>query len=204
MHLGVDPRPLRQAGDDGPQTAVPEAEHRQRCVLDLDEGMVEVGPVAGDLLDLAHEPAQQVELVWRLVDQHASALGRPLAAPGVGLVVGPVAPAEHREDTQHRRPDLAGVDCRLHAPDRLVEAALTDDAQPRPRPARRGKHGVTVSEAGGQRLLDQGVYSRLGGRDYRGGMQWMGSADEHRLGPRVFEHLAEIGVGAGPVPLAEG
>ena len=57
-------------------------------ILDLDGGMVEVGPVAADLGDLvAHEPAQQVEHVGRLVDEHAAALGVPAAAPGVGLVI---------------------------------------------------------------------------------------------------------------------
>ncbi len=120
VDLGVDAGALRQAGDHGAEAAVLEADHRQGRVLDFDVRVVEVRPAAADLVDLAHEPLQEIELVGRLVDQHAAAFAGPLAAPGIRLVIRLITPAEHRKDAERRRADLTCLDCRLHAQHRLV------------------------------------------------------------------------------------
>ena len=58
---------------------------------------------------------------------------------------------------------------------------LADDAQERAGPAGGGQHGIAVGQAGGQRLLDQGVDA--GGRrpDHRIGVQRMRRGDQHGL-----------------------
>ncbi len=132
--------------------------------------MIQVGPVTAYLVDLPHEPLQKVEVVRRLVNQDAAALGVPATAPRVGLIIGSVAPAEHLEDAEHGRADLGGVDGVLHAANRLVEAALADNAEVDARPPRRGEHGITVGQGGGQRFLNQDVNAGLGGRDRGGGV----------------------------------
>src|ERR1700722_8539443 len=153
MDLGEDPRLLRQAGDDGTEAAILEADHGQGGILDLDIWMIEIGPATANLVDLTHEPLQQIQLVRRLVHQNASPFRRPFAAPGVGLVVRLVAPAEHREDAQDRLADLAGVDGRLHALYQFIEATLTDDTQASAGLARRGEHGIAVRDRSGQWFL---------------------------------------------------
>ena len=76
--------------------------------------MVQVGPVAADFRDrVIHEPFEQVEHVGRLVDENAAAFGIPAAAPGIGLVIGRVAPAIHREGAEDRTADLAERRSRL-------------------------------------------------------------------------------------------
>src|SRR3712207_8004027 len=49
----------------------------------LDVGVVEVGPVAEQLVDGSHQPAEQIKLVRSLVHQHAAAFLVPGAAPGI-------------------------------------------------------------------------------------------------------------------------
>ena len=77
MHLGINARFLRQAGDDGKPT-VPFLNRRIAIVLSstATDGMVEVGPVAADLGDLLSSISQskEVDHVRRLVDKHAPAL----------------------------------------------------------------------------------------------------------------------------------
>jgi len=63
-----------------------------------------------------------------------------------------VAPAVHEEDAEGRGADLAGVDGVLHAPHRLVEAALADHAQAHARGVRRRDHRIAIRKRGCQRL----------------------------------------------------
>ena len=163
VNLRVDPRLLRQAGDDRAEPAVREPEDRHGRILDLDVRMVQVGPVAADLDDLVvHEPDQEVEHVGRLVHEDAAPLGVPLAPPGIGPIVGLVAPAIHGEGAEDRPADLARVDGLLHAPDRLVPPALADDTELDAVLPRRGEHRLAILEARRQRLLDQDVHAGLG------------------------------------------
>ena len=130
VHFCINSRFLGQAGDDRAQAALAEAEDGDGGILDLDGGVVQVSPVPADLVYLvAHQPCEQVEHMGRLVDEHAAAFGIPAAAPGIRAVVGWVAPAIHGERAQHRPADFARVDCVFHAFDRLVPAALADDAE---------------------------------------------------------------------------
>ena len=165
-------------------------------------GMIEVGPVAADLGDLVvHEPAQQVEHVRRLVDQHAAPLGVPLAAPGVGPVVRLVAPAIHRERAQHRPADLAGVDRLLHPPHRLVPPPLADDAELDPVLVRAAASIASQSS----RLAASGFSTRTctpasAATDRRPGVQRVRRADEDRLDAGLREHRRHVGVRPHAVP----
>src|SRR5262245_43147355 len=91
--------------------------------------MVQVGPIAGDFVDGAEKPLQQIELMWRLIDEDAATLGGPFAAPWIGAVIGFVAPAQARKRAQHRAADFSGIDCRLHALHRLKQPPLADYAE---------------------------------------------------------------------------
>src|SRR5262249_5987795 len=129
MHLGVDAGLLGNTGHVRAETAVLEAKHRHGGVVHFDGRMIEVGPVAADLGDRAHEPAKQVELMRRLIDKDAAALALPLAAPWVRLIVRWLAPTIHSKDAEDRLADFAGVDGCFHTGDRFVPAALTDNAE---------------------------------------------------------------------------
>ena len=178
VHLGVNSRFLRQAGDDRAQAAVAKPEDRDGAILDFDGRMVQVGPVAADLGHVVvHQPLKQVEHVGRLVDENAAAFGIPAAAPGIGLVVGRVAPAIHRERAQDRPADLAGVDRVFHAPHGLVPSPLADHAELGLVAASGREHGVAIGEARGQRLFDERVRAGLGSRDGRRGVQRMRRRD---------------------------
>ncbi len=144
--------------------------------------VIEVGPVAADFVDVAHQPLQEIELMRRLIDQDAAALGGPFAAPGIGLIVGGIAPAIHREHAEGGPADLACVDGSLHAQHRFVQPPLTDHAEFDPGTAGRGKHGVAIGETGSQRLFDQHVRAGLRRLDRRLGVQRMRRANHDGFG----------------------
>ena len=131
----------------------------------------------------------------RLVDEHAAAFGIPAAAPGVGEVVGRVAPAIHGERAQDRPADLAGVDRVFHAADGLVPSPLADHAELGFVQAGRREHGVAIGQAGGQRLFDESVHAGLGSRDRRAGVKRMGRGDAETSTRLFREHPGHIVVG---------
>jgi len=116
--------------------------------------MVERVPAAHDFIDLAHVPQQQVELVRRLVDQHAAALSCPGSPPGIGAVVGHVAPAQHVDGAQDRMTELAGVDGLLDAHGRMIEAPLADRRADHAGLLGGGDDRIAVGQRRCQRLLD--------------------------------------------------
>ena len=62
----------------------------------------------------------------RLIDEDAAALAGPGAAPGIGLIVGHVAPAQHVHRAQDGAAQLPVVDGLLHPHGGAIEAALAD------------------------------------------------------------------------------
>src|SRR5206468_1969628 len=107
MDFGVNTWLLRHARHDGTKAAVLEPEHRNSGIVHLDPWMIDVGPAAADFRDRPQEPAEQVELVRRLIDQHPTAFGIPLPPPRVGLIIGRFSPTVHEEEAEGRPANLA-------------------------------------------------------------------------------------------------
>jgi hypothetical protein len=83
-------------------------------VLHLDVRVVDVGAAAIHLLDRSEKPAEQVDLMGRLVDGDATTFGGPFASPWGGGVVLGVPPLKDHHLAEHHLPDLPLIDCRSH------------------------------------------------------------------------------------------
>ena len=204
VDFGINSWLLAQADDDVAEAAMAKANVRDRRIFHLDVRMREIGPIARDLIDRPHQPLQNVQVVRRLVNQHAAAFGRPLTAPRVGPVVSLIAPAEHHHRAQNRPADLTRVHRRLHPQHGLKEAPLAHDAQLHAMPLGRRNHAVAIFEARGQRLFHQHMHAVRGGQHCRVGVQRMRRADHHRFNAGFGEHRGRVGVSAHPILGGEG
>ena len=167
------------------ERAVGEDDGGDRRVLDVDVGAVPQRRVPADDLDRRpHEPLELVDGVDRLVHQDAAALGRPLAAPGIGGEVLRRPPETDRALAEGQLAELAGVDRRADALRGRPEAALEDDAELDPGPLGRGDHPVGVRQPDRDRLLAEGVDPRLGGGDDDRRRGWGGACRRRRPRPR--------------------
>ena len=200
----IDAGPLAQAHHDVAKGTVAETNRRQRRVFHFNVRMREVRPFARDFVDRPHQPLQNIQVMRRLVDQHAAAFGGPFAAPWVGLIVSLIAPTEHHHRTQNRLADLALVDGRFHPQHGLKEAPLADHAHLNTVPVRCGNHAVAILQARRQRLFHQHMHVMSGGQDRRGGMQRMRCANHHRFDAGFGEHRRRIRVRAHRIPRREG
>ena len=123
------------------------------------------GPQRGHVRDLARDgagqQAQQVEVVWPLVEQHAPAREVRVAPPAAGHVLAAQI-ADAVRPHGGRRPQVARGEHGPRAQHRLHEPHLLVHRQHEPRPTRRRDHPPAVLERGGDGLLRQHV---LAGRD---------------------------------------
>ncbi len=199
----VQARVLRVAQRQRGDGAAPEADDGDSRVLDLDVGVVEVVPLAVDLGRRAHQPQQQVELVRRLVDEDAAALGRPATAPRVRPVVGLVAPAQDDDVGHHRLADLARVDRPAHADDRPVPAPLAHD--PDRDAGRTGRrHGPVAAPRSAANGFSTSAWAPAPRRGHdRGLVLRVGRADRDHVQPLDAHHLLGVGVPGDAEPCAE-
>ena len=159
--------------------AIPD--HRQRRVFHLNIRMAHVRPISAYFLNLAHQPGQHVQLMRRLIDQYPATLGRPLAPPRITPVVGLITPTQHEKRRQHGQPDLARVNCRLHAQYRIVPAPLADHAELGACLACGFQHQVAIGQRRRHRLFHQRVHTVLRRCAHRLGMQRMRRANRYGI-----------------------
>ena len=207
VHVGVDARVHAVGQQQAAQRPAPEAQRGHRGVLHLDVGVVEVGRPAHQLLHLAHQPQQDVELVGRLVDQHPAALSLPRAAPGVALVVVPAAPAQDGRRAQHGPPDPAGSIASFTRRTEGYQRRWETVPSFTPAAAAGRDHPVAVRQAGGQRLLDEDVHAGAGGR--HGGLRVVRVRGADRDRVHLAQHALQVVEGlhgrpAGRVPRPAG
>src|SRR4051812_6295180 len=110
--------------------------------------MVGIDPVAGNLSDIAHQPAQNVELMWRLIYEYTPAFGRPLAPPRIRPVVSVITPTQHRHHSENGSADLANLNGRLHALDWLEETPLAHNSQFDVVPPGSINHHIAIAQVG--------------------------------------------------------
>src|SRR5579863_1144309 len=106
--------------------------------------MIEVVPESKELIDRAHIPLEQIKLVRRLIDQHASPFGFPRATPRITSIVGLLAPAIHCDCSQDGMPQFPLVDGLFDSQRWSVEASLAHRADFHSTPFRSVKDGITV------------------------------------------------------------
>src|SRR5512146_190781 len=136
------------------------------AILEAEKGAIGRTPAvpgAGRSAQAAHPPAAQetddVDLVRRLVEDHAAALGGNELL-GAARAIEEIREVE-RSDHPHRA-DLAARDDRAGAANGLIEAVAVADDQPDAGAARRLDHLSAISEAQRHRLLDKHVLAGLG------------------------------------------
>ena len=178
----IDTLPLRM-----PNPPEREPDDGHRVVLDLDVRVIDVRPVAEDLFGRAHAPQQEVDVVRRLVHQHAAALGVPAAAPGVPAVVGlgtPHLAVRLAEDDAARRAGRVSSASRIRcAAGNQRRCAIVDTIVPCLLAASRIRSASSRRRR--QRLLDDAVDATLGGQHQRVGVQRVGRTHAHHVKPRA-------------------
>src|SRR5919112_6374422 len=111
-------------GRDGGEGAVLEFEDRHGGVLDLDPLVGEQAGVGGDLDDAAHQPLQEVDAVYGLVNQDPPAVQLPRAAPPARVVIGLRPPPPHLRRPHGQAAELLPGDRAVDGQGRRVEAVL--------------------------------------------------------------------------------
>ncbi len=115
MNFSEYTRLLRVAHQDISYSPTLKLNDGERRIVDLYIRVVKVTPETIDLIDIAHIPEHQVELVGRLVNQDSSSLVLPCPAPGIGIIVILVAPSKHSYGCKNGLPYLSVVDCTFHS-----------------------------------------------------------------------------------------
>ncbi len=157
--------------------------------------MIEIGPVAEDLFGRTHEPQQEVDVVRRLVHQHATAFSVPAAAPGVLLVVRRVAPhLGHRLAEQQARAHLALVNRLAYALGGREPAPLGHGRNHRAVFRRCFQDAVGVLERRREWFLDDTMNAALGGQHQRIGVLGVRRADTDDVDLAGVEHGPRRGV----------
>ena len=142
----------------------------------------------------------EVELVDRLVDEHAAALAGLRPAPGIHRVVLGSAPAEHLDRGEPGLADPPAVDRVLDPADRRVPAPLADDRQHDPDASRRPRSSRRQSAA--VRAIGFSTTTWRPGpsrRDRLLGVERVRRADDDGVDAAALDHRLEAGVDAGAV-----
>ena len=192
VHPAVQRRVLAVTHNDIAHSAALEFNHSHSRVLHLDIRVVEVLPDAVYFVHLAHVPQQQIQLMGRLVHQHAASLAFPRAAPGVAVIISLVAPTQHRHHSQHGTAQLPILDGLVDAHAGAVKTALHHRAYSDMITLLRRDDGVAVLKAGSQRLFHKHIAAAVRSRHGRTGMQWVRSTDAHHIQPRIAAHCGHI------------
>jgi hypothetical protein len=162
-------------------------------IFHFDVRMIQVRPIAEHFIDLAEIPDQQIELMRRLVHEHAAAFVLPTAAPRIAQVIRFVAPAEHRDDAQHGFADLALIDRAADTLAGRIKTALANGAENGFMRTRRREHGVAIRQGRRERFLDDGVDAGLGGSDRGRGVLGVRRADANGFSPASGKHFRHVG-----------
>ncbi len=170
---------------------VGEADRGDGRVLDLDIRMVDVVPNACDLFGRAHEPREKIELMGSLVDEDSAAFHRPRAAPGIGVVIGLVAPSEHCHLGYGWFSQRARINGMTDAPHAGIPAPLADHSEGFSGGCRGSDHGVAVRDGEGHRLFDEDVAAGLCGLDGDLPVGRVGRDDEDGLDPVFGNHFPD-------------
>ena len=203
-HIAEQGRVLRVAHHDVAQRAALEADDGDGGVIHLQLGVVEGVPHAEHFLYLAHVPQQQVQLVGRLVDQHAAALAVPGAAPGVGAVVVHAAPAQHVDRAQNGPAKLAILNRLLDPHSRAIEASLADGAACDARLVGGLNDGIAIGQRRGQRLFHRDVQAQFCRLHRILGVVGVGGADADGLHTGGVHQLLEAVKAGHAILLAKG
>ncbi len=108
-HPSIQSRILRVAYQNIAQRPVGKPQHRRRGILHFYIRMVQIVPVAEQLLNRPHKPQQQIQLMRRLIDQHPAAFAAPGPTPRIAFVISLIPPAMHRHSPQDRLSKFAFV-----------------------------------------------------------------------------------------------
>lgn len=129
-------------------------------------------------------------------ERRAATLGRPLAAPRHGEVVG-VAEPERLTHGDQRAAERAALQQRAHVRRGRSGALLEDDRELSARSLGPGPHVVEFIERRCRRLLDDHVRARCESGERLRAVRPRRRADEHDVRLLGGEHLVEVAVGGG-------
>ena len=195
-HIAEQSRVLGIAHHQVANRAALEFDDRHSGVLNFNIGVIVIFPDTIYLVYLAHVPQQQVNLMGGLRRHNAAALAFPSAAPGVGIVIGLVAPAVHINGADNGLAEFSLVDGLTDAHARPVEAALRDHADLHAVVFSGVDNLIAVFQRHRQGLFHQHVAFQIRRLHSQRRMERMGHADRYQLYAAFSDHLLYIIVSA--------